>query len=73
MANMMNGVKMKKTDKIFQVEKIPKAYPVRVPKVEAQKQLKSESTSESRRSPYQKRRPGRIQSLFWMLFVWMER
>ena len=36
-------------------------------------QVKFESDSESRSSPYQNQRPGRIQSPFWMLFIWMER
>ena len=37
------------------------------------KKLKFKSISESRSSSHQNRHPSRIQSLFWMLFIWMER
>ena len=36
-------------------------------------QVEFESASESRSSPHQNQRPGRILSPFWMLFIWMER
>ena len=36
-------------------------------------QVEFESASESRSSPHQNQRPGRIRSPFWMLFIWMER
>ena len=36
-------------------------------------QVEFESTSESRSSPHQNQRPGRIRSPFWMPFIWMER
>ena len=36
-------------------------------------QVEFESASESRSSPHQNQCPGRIRSLFWMLFILMER
>ena len=36
-------------------------------------QVEFESTSDSRNSPHQNQRPGRIRSPFWMHFIWMER
>ena len=36
-------------------------------------QVEFESASESRSSPHQNQRPGRIRSPFWMFFIWMER
>ena len=35
-------------------------------------QVEFESASESRSSPHQNKRPGRIPSLFWILFIWMQ-
>ena len=34
-------------------------------------QVEFESASESRSSPYQNQRPGRIRSPFWMIFIWI--
>ena len=36
-------------------------------------QVEFESVLESRSSPHQNQRPGRIRCPFWMLFIWMER
>ena len=43
------------------------------PRVGGPIQVEFESASESRSSPHQNQRPGRIRSPFWMLFIWMER
>jgi hypothetical protein len=48
----------------------PKAYPVRVTKVEAQ--IKFESTSESRTSLPWTGHPGRVRTPFLMIHIWME-
>ena len=39
----------------------------------AQAQLNFDSTSESRSRPHQNCCPGRIQTPFWMFYIWMER
>ena len=36
-------------------------------------QVEFETASESRSSPHQNQRPGRIRSPFWMIFIWIER
>jgi hypothetical protein len=36
-------------------------------------QVELKSKSDSRNSPHQNRRPDHIPTLFWTLFIWMER
>ena len=51
---MVNGAKMKETNKVFQVEKKAQSLSGLNPQGGGPKQLKFESTSESRSSPHQK-------------------
>ena len=51
---MVNGVKMKETNKVFQVEKKAQSLSGSSPQGGGPKQLKFESTSESRSSPHKK-------------------
>ena len=50
---MVNGVKMKETNKVFQAEKKAQSLSGSSPQGGGPKQLKFESTSESRSSPHQ--------------------
>ena len=51
---MVNGMKMKVTYKVFQVEKKAQSLSSSIPQGGGPKQLKFESTSESRSSPHKK-------------------
>ena len=51
---MVNGVKMKETNKVFPVEKMVQSLSGSSPHGGGQKQLKFEFTSEYRSSPHQK-------------------
>ena len=51
---MVNGMKMKETNKVFQVEKKAESLSGPSPLGGGPKQLKFEFTSESRSSPHQK-------------------
>ena len=51
---MVNGVKMKESNNVFQVEKKAQSLSSSSPQGGDPKQLKFESTSESRNSPHKK-------------------
>ena len=51
---MVNGVKMKETNNVFQAEKKAQSLSGSSPQSGGLKQLKFESTSESRSSPHHK-------------------